>query len=130
MDFVFTIHVSVEREEGKFASRDEIAGLIIEGIEDPGSLDTDDGATYSVTMFEVQEEDKDFDKIVAAGRKLKDPELGGINLIRDTRKARKMNQDQAAAILRMKVSEFVRLEREGGDAATVARVAEELRLAL
>jgi hypothetical protein len=55
--FTFTITVEVERTEGKFASRDEIAEKIVEELEyaDPGSIDTDEGASYEITSFEVSQ---------------------------------------------------------------------------
>lgn len=55
--FVFTVTVEVERTEGKFASRDEIAEKISEeiGNADPGQIDTDDGAVYEIVSFEVDQ---------------------------------------------------------------------------
>lgn len=55
--FTFTINVEVEREEGKFASRDEIAEQIREAIEsaDPGSIEGEAGGSYSVVTWEVTE---------------------------------------------------------------------------
>lgn len=55
--FTFTITVEVERTEGKFASRDEIAEKIAEELKgaDPGTIDTDEGASYEVTSFDVQQ---------------------------------------------------------------------------
>lgn len=55
--FVFKVTVEVERTEGKFASRDEIAEKIVEAIEDadPGQIDTDDGAVYEIVSFEADQ---------------------------------------------------------------------------
>jgi hypothetical protein len=55
--FVFQVTVEVERTEGKFASRDEIAEKIAETISDadPGQIDTDDGAVYEIVSFEVDQ---------------------------------------------------------------------------
>lgn len=60
MDFEFKVTVSVTRESGKFATRDEVAEQIIEAISDadPGSIDgigADGETTYSVESFEVEE---------------------------------------------------------------------------
>lgn len=58
MRFTFTVDVEVERDSGKFASRDEIAEQIQEAIEgaDPGTIDSvgaDADSSYSVTSWEV-----------------------------------------------------------------------------
>ena len=60
MEFEFKVKVSAVRESGKFATRDEVAGQLIEAIEgaDPGSVDgvgADSDTTYSVESFEVEE---------------------------------------------------------------------------
>ncbi len=51
-----TVTAELERTEGKFASRDELTEKIAEALEsaDPGSVDTDNGATYEVTEWNVQ----------------------------------------------------------------------------
>jgi hypothetical protein len=58
MKFTFVVEVEVERDEGKFASRDELADQLIQEIEgaDPGSLSGDNGGEYSTTSWEVSEE--------------------------------------------------------------------------
>jgi hypothetical protein len=58
MRFMFMVEAETDRIEGKFASRDEIGGQISEAIEsaDPGSIDTDEGAQYETTSWEVSEE--------------------------------------------------------------------------
>lgn len=58
--FTFTVTVEVEREEGKFASREEMAEAIIEWLEsaDEGSIDgigADAESTYTTTLWEVEE---------------------------------------------------------------------------
>ena len=57
MKFLFEIEVEVERDEGKFASRDELSAQIQEAIEgaDPGSLEGDNGGQYSTTSWGVSE---------------------------------------------------------------------------
>ena len=57
MQFTIMVNIEVEREEGKFATRDELLDQIIEAIEsaDPGSLDGDNGGVYSVTQWEAEE---------------------------------------------------------------------------
>lgn len=60
MRFTFTVEVEVERVEGKFASRDEIADVIAEalGEANPENIDgigTDGGGEYEVTLWEVDE---------------------------------------------------------------------------
>jgi hypothetical protein len=52
----FTIQVEVERSEGKFAGREELANLIMEELSgaDPGTLDCENGGTYEVGTWEVQ----------------------------------------------------------------------------
>lgn len=58
--FTFTVTVEVEREEGKFAGRDDMAEAIIEWLEsaDEGSIDgigVDGSSTYTTTLWEVEE---------------------------------------------------------------------------
>jgi hypothetical protein len=55
--FTFLVEVEVERDEGKFASRDELAEQIVGELEgaDPGSLEGDEGGSYSVASFDVEE---------------------------------------------------------------------------
>lgn len=58
--FTFTVRVELERESGKFASRDEMAEAIIEMLEgaDEGSIygiGADGDSTYNTTSWEVEE---------------------------------------------------------------------------
>ena len=57
MRFTYVIEVEVERDEGKFASRDELSEQIVSELEsaDPGSLYGDEGGEYSVSSFDVEE---------------------------------------------------------------------------
>lgn len=57
MHFDLTVSVDLEREEGKFASREELLGQIIEAIEEanPEQLDGEGGGIYSVTDWTVEE---------------------------------------------------------------------------
>lgn len=54
--FKFTVEVTLEREQGKFVSRDEMAEQLADAIEqaDPGTVDVDD-STYNVTDWVVNE---------------------------------------------------------------------------
>lgn len=58
MKFAFRVDAEAEHEEGKFASRDELAEQIHEALEsaDPGSLSGENGGSYSVTAWEVSDE--------------------------------------------------------------------------
>jgi hypothetical protein len=58
MRFTFTIEVEVERESGKFASRDEIIGEIEQALEDANygeisGIGSDGDSTYSVIDWSV-----------------------------------------------------------------------------
>lgn len=58
--FTFTVTVELEREEGKFASREEMADAIREWLEgaDEGSiygLGADGESTYATASWEVDE---------------------------------------------------------------------------
>lgn len=72
MQFTFTatIEVEVERSEGKFASRDELAEQLLEAIQealdsaDPGSLEGEMGGQYEVAMFEATVEEQEQPKPV------------------------------------------------------------------
>lgn len=67
--FTFVVHVELERDEGKFAAREDMAELLVSEIEgaDPSSIDPGE-ATYSVTDWTVDEFDpKEFDAIIKAG---------------------------------------------------------------
>lgn len=58
MNLSFTVSVTVERETGKFASREELGNAISEALEeaDPSSIDTDNDATYTTTEWIVTQE--------------------------------------------------------------------------
>lgn len=58
MRFTFTVEVEVQRDEGKFASRDEIAEQLRDAIEsaDPGSLEGGEGGQYSTCGWDVDEQ--------------------------------------------------------------------------
>ena len=57
--FTFTVEVEVERSEGKFAARDEMADAIremIEGAEDGiYGIGADGSSSYDVTSWEMSE---------------------------------------------------------------------------
>ena len=57
MKFTYTVEVEVERDEGKFASRDELSEQFLDAIEsaDPGSVEGDNGGQYSVIAWVVAE---------------------------------------------------------------------------
>ena len=60
MEFTFTVTVSVTRESGKFASRDEIADQIIEAIEEANpeeisGIGSDGESTYTVDEWMAEE---------------------------------------------------------------------------
>lgn len=61
--FTFTIEVTLERESGKFASRDEMADALVDVLEqaDPGTVDgigSDGDSYYTVSDFTVEEVSK------------------------------------------------------------------------
>jgi hypothetical protein len=58
MRFRYVVEVEVEREQGLFASRDELGDQLREALEsaDPGSLTGDNGGEYSTTSWSVEEE--------------------------------------------------------------------------
>lgn len=60
MRFVFQVEVEVEREEGKFASREDLGGQIMEELEgvDPGTYEGENGGQYSTVVWEVSEVDR------------------------------------------------------------------------
>lgn len=73
MDIVVVLQVTAERDEGKFASREEIEELVLEEVSgaDPGILSTSDDATYSTTTWEPETYDpKDWAFIVREGTRL------------------------------------------------------------
>jgi hypothetical protein len=54
--FTFAVEVTLEREQGKFVSREEMAEQLAEAIQDadPGSVDVDE-STYNVTDWSVNQ---------------------------------------------------------------------------
>jgi hypothetical protein len=54
--FTFTVEVTLERESGKFVSRDEMADQLEQSIQDadPGTVDVDE-TTYNVTDWSVMQ---------------------------------------------------------------------------
>lgn len=73
MTFRFVVDVEVTRSQGKFASREEIAALIQEALEqaDPGQYSGDNGGEYETDTWSVSEEDL---KPVKAPRRKATPE--------------------------------------------------------
>ena len=55
--FKFLVTVQVDRETGKFASRDELAEKLREAIEsaDPSMISCDEGGEYTVNDFDVED---------------------------------------------------------------------------
>lgn len=58
--FTFTVTVELEREEGKFAGRDEMAEEIIGWLENADEdtiygIGADGESTYNTTLWEVEE---------------------------------------------------------------------------
>ena len=60
MRFEFSVSAEVERSEGKFASRDEIAQVLQEWLENcnEGEITTDNDATYTVDDWAVDEQEQ------------------------------------------------------------------------
>lgn len=58
MRFTFTVEVDLEHEEGRWASRAELADQIVNELEnaDPSSLDGEAGGVYNTTVWEVSEQ--------------------------------------------------------------------------
>jgi hypothetical protein len=56
MTFKFIVNVEVEREEGKFASKDELQEQLQEAISDadPGSVEGENGGVYAVVSWDVE----------------------------------------------------------------------------
>lgn len=56
MKFTFTVHVEVERTQGKFAPRYELADQLMEALDgaNPDTL-TGDNGEYEVSSWEVEE---------------------------------------------------------------------------
>lgn len=55
--FKFTVTAVMERTQGKFATREEMADHLREAIEgaDPGDFYADEGGEYEVTEWEVED---------------------------------------------------------------------------
>ena len=55
--FKFVVEVELERSEGRFVSRDDMAQELLDAIEsaDPGSVDVDE-SSYEVTDWSVNEQ--------------------------------------------------------------------------
>jgi hypothetical protein len=60
MIFTFRVDIEVNRDEGKFASREEISEQLAEALADadPGSVEGNEGGQYSVSSWEVNEEEQ------------------------------------------------------------------------
>ena len=58
MKFTFLVEVEVDRIEGKFVSRDEIAEVLMDEITaaDPVAMAVGAGSEYETTSFEVSEQ--------------------------------------------------------------------------
>ena len=56
--FRFVVTAEVERQEGKFASRDEITENIQQWLEEANeqTIDTEDDAVYEIVSWEVSDE--------------------------------------------------------------------------
>jgi hypothetical protein len=54
--FTFAVEVTLDREQGKFVSREEMAEQLAEALQDadPGSVDVDE-STYSVSSWDVNQ---------------------------------------------------------------------------
>jgi hypothetical protein len=61
MRFTFTVEVEISRQQGKFATRDEMADQIREAIEgaDPQSLQGESDGEYNVDSWDVQEQEQE-----------------------------------------------------------------------
>jgi hypothetical protein len=59
MDFRLVVNASVERDQGKFSTREDIEGQLIEAVEgaDPGSITGENDGEYSVTDWSVEAEE-------------------------------------------------------------------------
>jgi len=55
MQFTFTVNATVERTEGKFASRDEIEAQLQEALDsaNPETCEGENGGQYEVTEWDV-----------------------------------------------------------------------------
>jgi hypothetical protein len=88
MRFTFTVDVEVERTEGKFASRDELAQQVSDALEsaDPGTLYGDNDGIYETTDWSVEEEmtEREAKKVkayIAKERKLLEQERAEVQKI-------------------------------------------------
>jgi hypothetical protein len=95
MKFRFCIDVEVERTQGKFASREELAELIQADLEqaqpDLSGCGADGDSEYEVTSFDVGEDDPTLDAkraaLIAAALKLSGQYQGGATEFKALRKA-------------------------------------------
>lgn len=80
MDFRLVVNASVERDQGKFSTREDIEGQLIEAVEgaDPGSITGENDGEYSVTDWSVEAEEvktskkpKADDKVLQAVRTMR-----------------------------------------------------------
>lgn len=57
ISFSFTVSVTVERQEGKFASKDELRDQCRDALEssDPGTVEGDNGGVYNTTEWTVED---------------------------------------------------------------------------
>lgn len=57
MRFEFVVTVEVERTEGKFSSREDIAAQIMEELEgaDPSVIEGENGGQYETVCWEIEE---------------------------------------------------------------------------
>ncbi len=60
MELEFTVRVEVERQQGKFAGRDELEEQLRDALEsaDPGQLEGENGGEYEVTLWEVEAQER------------------------------------------------------------------------
>lgn len=60
MRFTFIVEIEVEREQGKFASRDELSEQLQQALDDanPGDLTGEGEGQYTVTDWGVTEEER------------------------------------------------------------------------
>ena len=92
MTFRFVVNVSVNRTQGKFASREEIEQQIQEALEgaDPGSYEGENGGEYETDSWEVECTDADERE---STRKRKPQPVGTSSEYRSTRRCMLCGQD-------------------------------------
>ena len=59
MRFTFVVDIEVERQRGKFATRDEISNFLQEALEgaDPGDYQGENDGEYGITSWDVNEKE-------------------------------------------------------------------------